>query len=164
MVASARELLQLPGLQGLQNVHPLIVHYPVAFLTGAVFLYFLAWISHRESWAWIGLGMLGLGTVGAAVAVWSGLDAGAGVMIAPSVREHILVHHEHYMLVGFALSVILTAWALWTRPIPRRGRIGFMLLLLLMAVVLAKGADFGAWMVYGYNAGGSLPQPIDFSK
>jgi hypothetical protein len=27
-----------------------------------------------------------------------------------------------------------------------------------------KGADYGGWMVYRYNAGGSLPQPIEFSE
>jgi hypothetical protein len=26
------------------------------------------------------------------------------------------------------------------------------------------GADYGAWMVYSYNAGGSMPQPIEFSQ
>jgi hypothetical protein len=33
-----------------------------------------------------------------------------------------------------------------------------------MAIALIKGADYGAWMVYGYNAGGALPQPIEFSQ
>jgi hypothetical protein len=39
-----------------------------------------------------------------------------------------------------------------------------MLLMLLMAAILVKGADYGGWMVFGYNAGGSLPQPIEFSQ
>ena len=47
---------------------------------------------------------------------------------------------------------------------PRRGRIAFVALMLLMASLIVKGADYGAWMVYGYNAGGMLPQPIEFSK
>jgi hypothetical protein len=85
-------------------------------------------------------------------------------MIAPSVRSHILVYHEWSMLAVLALSIVLAAWALLARPMPRKGRIGFMLGLALMTVILAKGADYGGWMVFGYNAGGSLPQPIEFSE
>jgi hypothetical protein len=32
----------LPGVRHLQNIHPLVVHFPIAFLTGAALLYFLA--------------------------------------------------------------------------------------------------------------------------
>ncbi len=108
--------------------------------------------------------MLVLGSIGAAIAVWTGLRAGAGVMIAQSVRDQVLVQHKRVMITVFAMSVILSAWALVARPMPRRGRIAFVALMLLMASLIVKGADYGAWMVYGYNAGGMLPQPIEFSK
>lgn len=153
-----------PGAQVLQNLHPLIVHYPVAFLTGAAMLYLLAWIGSRETWAWAALWMLGIGTLSAAVAVLTGLRAADGVMLAWSVRDHILVHHKHFMLAAFGLSLLLTGWALIARPMPQRGRVGFVMLLVVMAALIAKGADYGGWMVYGYNAGGSLPQPIEFSQ
>lgn len=163
LFAEARYLLSFHGADGLQNLHPLVVHFPIAFLTGASILYLLAWIARRESWAWTGLWMLVLGTLGAALAVWTGLRAAEGVMIAPSVREHILVYHRAIMLIVFALSLALCLWALSARPMPRRGRGAFVGLLLMMTALIAVGADFGGWMVYGYNAGGSLPQPIEFS-
>jgi hypothetical protein len=47
---------------------------------------------------------------------------------------------------------------------PRVGRAGFLLLLLAMTAILVRGADYGGWMVFGYNAGGSLPQPVEFSS
>lgn len=164
MAARARELFQFHGLDALQNLHPLVVHYPVALLTLSALLYPVAWVVKRDSLAWIALWMLALGTLGAAVAVWTGLGAGEGVMVAPSVREHILIHHKQVMIAVFAMSAILTAWALYARPLPQRGRAGFIALMLAMAVLTATGADYGAWMVYGYNAGGSLPQPIEFSQ
>lgn len=154
----------MPGEQGLQNIHPLLVHYPIAFLTGAILIYFVALIARRESLEWMALWMLALGSITAAMAVWSGLRAGDGVMVAPSVREHILVHHKHYMIATFVLSAILFAWGVAARPMPRRGRAAFFILLLAMGAILIKGADYGGWMVYGYNAGGSLPQPIEFSQ
>lgn len=162
--AFARQFTRMPGERGLQNIHPLLVHYPIAFLTGAILLYFLALVVRRESLKWTALWMLGLGSLTAAASVWTGLRASAGVMVAPSVREHILDHHKHYMIAVFALSVILAAWASVARPMPRRGRAAFLILLLAMGAALIKGADYGGWMVYGYNAGGSLPQPIEFSE
>jgi hypothetical protein len=108
--------------------------------------------------------MLAIGTLGAGFAVWTGLRAGAGVMVAESVREHILIHHEQLMIAVFAISVLLTAWALYAPPLPQRGRAIFLVLIVAMAIALIKGADYGAWMVYGYNAGGALPQPIEFSQ
>ncbi len=108
--------------------------------------------------------MLALGTLGAALAVWTGLRAGAGVMVAQSVRDHILIHHKQLMIAVFAMSLGLSAWAITARPMPRRGRAGFVVLMVAMALLTATGADYGAWMVYGYNAGGELPQPIEFSQ
>jgi hypothetical protein len=67
------------------------------------------------------------------------------------------------MLTAFGLSLVLSAWALTARPMPRQGRSVFVVMLFVMAGLVVIGADFGGWMVYGYNAGGSLPQPIEFS-
>jgi hypothetical protein len=108
--------------------------------------------------------MLALGALSAALAVSTGLRAGAGVMVAQSVRDHILVHHKQVMIAVFMMSAALSAWAIAARPMPRRGRAGFIVLMVAMAVLLSAGADYGAWMVYGYNAGGNLPQPIEFSQ
>jgi uncharacterized membrane protein len=162
--ARARELFQLRGFEALQNLHPLVVHFPVALLTLAGLLYVVAWTLKRDSWAWPALWMLSIGTLSAGVALWTGLRAGAGVMVAESVREHILIHHKQMMIVVFAMSVLLSAWALYAPPLPQRGRAVFIALMVVMAIVLMKGADYGAWMVYGYNAGGALPQPIEFSQ
>ncbi|MGH8012449.1 MAG: DUF2231 domain-containing protein [Candidatus Binataceae bacterium] len=156
--------MALPGGQVLWNIHPLVVHYPIALLAASVFVYFLAWIGRRESWAWAGWWMLGLETLGAALAIATGLYATAGVMIAPAVRQHILHYHKRYMVAVLALSVLACAWAMMARPLPRCGRLGFLALLVLMAVLIVKGADYGDWMTYAYNAGGSLPQPIEFGQ
>ena len=164
MAARARELFQFPGLEAVQNSHPLVVHFPVALLTLAALLYLVAWLFKRESWAWPALWMLALGTLGAGLATWTGLRAGTSVMVAESVREHILIHHKQVMIAVFAMSVLLSGWALAApaATAPRSG--SFLALMVVMAFSVVKGADYGAWMVYGYNAGGALPQPIEFSQ
>jgi hypothetical protein len=50
-------------------------------------------------------------------------------------------------------------------PLPAKGRLFFLFLLLLLLVSLTKGADYGGRMVYDYNAGdNACGQPIDFSQ
>ena len=155
-------MLDFPGAEVMQNPHPLVVHYPIGLLTAALVIYVIAWITRRESVAWAGLWVLTLGTIAAAIAVWTGLRAGTSVMVAQGVREHILDEHRRVMIGVLVLSAALSAWALIARPMPNRGRAGFVVLLVVMVFMIVKGADYGGWMVYGYNAGGSLPQPIEF--
>jgi uncharacterized membrane protein len=153
----------LPGAAHLQNVHPLLVHFPLALMPSALLLYVLAWATHKESWAWTGLWLLGLGALGAAVSVASGLYGAEGVMIDPSVKEHLLFYHKRLMLGALGLAAVLSAWALFARPMPIKGRGFFLALLLILVAVLAIGADFGGRMVYDYNAGGNAcPQPIPY--
>jgi uncharacterized membrane protein len=155
----------LPGAQHLQNPHPLVVHFPIAFLTGAAFVYFLSWITRQESVAWTALWLLVLGAFSAAVAVATGLYAEPGVMVAPSVRESLLVPHKRFMLGNLGLGAVLATWAVVARPLPVRGRFLFLGLLLVLLLGLTKGADYGGRMVYDYNAGGSAcGQPIDFTR
>lgn len=154
-----------PGAQHLQNFHPLVVHFPLAFLTGAALLYLLAGLARRESWGWTALWFLVLGTVSAAVAVATGLYAEPGVMIARSVRAQLLEPHKRLMLATFALSTVLSLWAVADRPIPTKGRLIFLLLLLLLLAGMTWGADYGGRLVYDYNAGGNAcHQPIEFTQ
>ena len=46
----------LPGASQLQNYHPLIVHFPIAFIYGAALMYFLASILASENLKWTALG------------------------------------------------------------------------------------------------------------
>jgi len=87
------------------------------------------------------------------------------VMLAPSVKTALLVAHKRIMIAVLILSAALALWALVTRPMPVRGRGAFLALLVLAAMLIAKGADYGGRMVYDYNAGGyACGQPIEFSQ
>lgn len=155
----------LPGVEHLQNIHPLVVHFPLAFLAGAVGLYVLAWVARRDGWAWLPFWLLLLGTLATGVAVATGLRAEPGVMVARSVRAELLEPHKDLMLTTLALAVLLTGWAIVARPLPRRGRVLFVLLLLALLAVMTRGADYGGRMVNDYNAGGNAcGQPIDFTQ
>jgi uncharacterized membrane protein len=155
----------LPGAQHLQNIHPLLVHFPLAFLPGAALLYVLAWVSSRESWAWTAFWLLVLGGSSAVATAATGLYAEEGVMVARSVRAELLVRHEWLMLTTTGLALALALWAGAARPLPVKGRRAFLVLLLLLVALLARGADYGGRLVYDYNAGGNAcGQPIEFTR
>jgi uncharacterized membrane protein len=155
----------LPGVQHLQNIHPLVVHFPIAFLAGAALFYFLSWILRSQTFATTAFLLLILGTLAAGAAVGTGLYGEEGVMVSRSVREHLLEPHEKLMLTTIGVSIGLTIWAVIARPFPKKKRLLFLLLLLVLLGIMSVGADYGARMVYDYNAGGNAcSQPIEFSK
>ena len=155
----------LPGASQLQNYHPLLVHFPIAFIYGASLMYFLAWLTRSEKLQWTALWMLLLGAIGAAAALISGFYAAPGLMISESVRRELLTHHKHLMVATSLLTAALTLWALASRPMPTRLRYLFLAALLALVLLLTRGADLGGEMVFAYNAAGSAcPQPIDFRK
>ena len=155
----------LPGVQHLQNIHPLVVHFPIAFLVGAALFYFLSWIFRNQTFGTTAFLLLILGTLAAGAAVGTGLYAEEGVMVSNSVREHLLELHETLMLITLGLSIGLSVWALIARPFPKKGKWIFLLLFLVLLGIMAVGTDYGARMVYDYNAGGSAcSQPIEFNK
>jgi uncharacterized membrane protein len=155
----------LPGVQHLQNIHPLVVHFPIAFLVGAALFYGLAWVLKSDRLAFTGFVMLILGTLSAGAAVGTGLYGEEGVMVSRSVREHLLNPHEKFMLSTFGLSLLLVIWAAMSGPFPKKGRPAFLLIFVVLLVIMSLGADYGARMVYDYNAGGNAcSQPIEFTK
>lgn len=96
----------LPGVQHLQNIHPMVVPFPLAFLTGAAQLYPVAWILRVRGMEISAFTLLILGALGALAAVGTDLYAESGVMISRSVREHLLEVHEKLMLTTLRLSLL----------------------------------------------------------
>jgi uncharacterized membrane protein len=154
-----------PGIQHMQNIHPLVIHYPIALLSVAALFYLLAWIGKSRGFALSAFLILVLGTISAGAAVAAGLQAEEGVMISASVRAHLLENHEGLMITTLGLSIFLTIWAVLRRPFPQKGRVLFMAIFLGLLIVMSLGADYGGRMVYDYNAGGgSCKQPIEFTR
>jgi uncharacterized membrane protein len=155
----------LPGVQHLQNIHPLVIHFPIAFLVGAALFYLLSWILRNQPFATTAFLLLILGTLAAGAAVATGLYGKEGVMVSRSVRENLLERHEELMLATLGVSVGLAIWAVFAKPFPKKKRLLFLFVLLVLLGIMTAGADYGARMVYDYNAGGdACSQPIEFTR
>ena len=143
----------LPGLTSALNVHPMLVHFPIAFLVAALLFSCLSLWRRRESVATAGRWMLYLGTLGAVVAVVSGFVATS--KMGHDTPGHDLVHtHRNFMIAATILAILTTgvtfAWRKSTRSIHRFVQLA---LLLGTVTVAALGADRGALLVYRYSIG-----------
>lgn len=150
----------LPGVAAMANIHPLLVHFPIAFLNGFLLMEFLGVLLKKEEFRTAATWMLYLGTLGAVAAVLAGLQASAAVSHAEEVHE-IMLRHRSLGITVLALGVFLSAWRLIVR-----GRFSFMAQLVHLAVafvtvgVMTFGADLGGLMVYKYGVGGkAVEQP-----
>src|SRR3989338_6946161 len=86
------------GLQGIQemiNAHPLFVHFPIALLIACLFFYITGIIFKKENLLIAGKWSLYLGTLSAALAVWTGLRA-AGTVQHGGDTHQILMAHQYF--------------------------------------------------------------------
>jgi uncharacterized membrane protein len=143
----------LPGLDAAPDIHPLFVHFPIAFWVAATGAWVLATIRRPAEQPWqFGLWLHTLAVISAAVAVAFGYAAAD--RMGHDSAGHDLVHtHRNFMLAasGLALALTLAAWRFHTRG--RRWRIAFTVCSLGLVGLVALGADRGAALVYTHGVG-----------
>ncbi|HMD32287.1 MAG TPA: DUF2231 domain-containing protein [Candidatus Acidoferrales bacterium] len=143
-----------PGLKGMLNYHPLFVHFPIALWMAALAFEVASHAARREALHRIACAVLALGALAAVPAVMSGWSAEAAVPASGAAHD-VKELHETLMVTSSILSGILAALGLFV--LPRRPlaalRAAFVLGLLLLAGMVAVGADRGALLVYHYGTG-----------
>src|SRR5262249_33963123 len=145
---SSMELMA--GLREMPNVHMIAVHFPIALLPVAVVLDVLGWVTGSRDLHVAARWALWLGTVGAAVAVWSGYSGSQHVhRYVTDAAEELMEDHEHVQLGTLGAALGLSLWRLVTRgPFPERGRFVYLLLAVAMVVNLVVASDLGGQMVF----------------
>lgn len=163
--AAAPEVVKwgLEGMKEMSNIHPLVVHLPVAFLPISTVFFFLGHVLKKDGMLSAAKWMLYCGTLGAAAAVWTGLQAANTVGHNDAVHA-IMTVHQNLGWVTLGLAVILSAWTLIAKPdLQRKAVIPFLAGSALLAAVLIQQADLGGRMVYGKAVGinpGTMTCPI----
>lgn len=137
----------LEGITSLTNIHPMLVHFPIAFLSLFVLIDFIGTFAKKAALRQFAGSLLYLGTVFTIFTVIAGFMAAETVPHGHNVHD-IMEHHEHLGISILGLSLALSAWRL-RRPVEGFGI--YNVLSLILAGVLIFGADLGGLMVYKYG-------------
>jgi uncharacterized membrane protein len=143
------------------NVHPMIVHFPIAFLTAFLLLEIIGVTRKSVAVRQVASGMLYLGALGAVAAAVAGLIAEETVPHGAAVHE-IMEWHERLGLTVATLSVALAVWrAVSGARFSRMAQALHLFLAGIVAACLFFGADLGGLMVYQYGVGVQSLQQAD---
>ena len=140
----------------MESAHPLVVHFPIALLVTAVGLDLLALAMKRPALHRVALWNLVLGTLGAGLAVWTGLRA-AEVAKHTFAIHQVMELHQKLGIATLIMGSVAAVWRLGTRDrlgLPSRALV--MLLMAAMAGTLAYGAHLGGRLVYEFGVGGAF--------
>jgi len=150
----------LPGMREMANVHPLLVHFPIALLTAFLIVELLAVIFKKENLEPVASWMLYLGTIGAMATVVAGWFAAQSIPHGGAVHD-VMETHETLGFSVLALAVVLSLWRLFAgAPGSVMGRTLHLFLSFVMVGLMTAGADLGGLMVYRYGvAVKAVPQP-----
>lgn len=141
----------LPGIANLENLHPLFVHFPIAFLLGFVCIEFAACIRHKQQWRELASGLLYLGSISALFTVVAGLFAEESVDHGGNVHA-VMEYHELFGFIILGLSVFLSIWRLLAKAqIKAEANILYLILSMFLAICVILGADLGGLMVYKHG-------------
>ena len=151
----------LPGIAALENIHPLFVHFPIAFLTAFFLIDLSASLLNKSQWRLVAGWFLYLGAVFSGFTVVAGLIAAETVAHSEEVHE-IMETHEHLGICIFLLAAGLSVWRWFAKNLqPGATNILFLLAAAVLNLMLLFTADLGGLMVYHYGvsvaAAGSAP-------
>ena len=141
----------MPGIAGMDNIHPLLVHFPIAFLSAFFALDVVGTLAKKPQWRSVASWFLYFGTVAALFTVIAGFIAANSVPHGQNVHD-IMERHEHFGISVLSLAVVLSLWRMKSGGLIRAGANSFFLILsALMCVLMMLGADLGGLMVYQYG-------------
>lgn len=140
----------LPGLKSMLNMHPLFVHFPIAFWFAALLFEALAiWRANNE-WHRTAIRLLYLGTLAAFVTAFTGWLAESSVEPNP-VIQRVFELHEALMLIATSFATALCIYSFAARGRFTSGKRRVLLIgLVALATLTIIGTDRGAQMVYQY--------------
>jgi uncharacterized membrane protein len=141
----------MPGIAGMHNIHPLLVHFPIALLSMFFVLDLLGTVARKAHWRSAASYFLYMGTIAALFTVLAGFKAAESVAHGQAVHA-IMETHEHLGVFVLSLSGVLSLWRLKSGGIIHNAaNVLFLILSTLLVVIMSFGADLGGLMVYHYG-------------
>jgi uncharacterized membrane protein len=135
------------------ELHPAIVHFPIALLTVAAFFAVISLVSKKELFKALAFWNLLLGVIGAITAVLTGLMEERTLVHNVAIHK-ILEKHEMNGILILVLSFTLLTWYLVRKNKFRKNEyILWVLFLVISAAMTFYQGYLGGKMVFGEGAG-----------
>ena len=150
------------------NLHPLIIHFPIAWWVTAVVVDLVAIALPRAAWAdTVPSFLYPAGAFSAVVAYLTGRQAAATVLI-PGMAHPIVQQHWNWALattISVAIVALVRLWTRFRRQRPDRAtRTALVVAALVALVCLFQTAERGARLVYEHGVGVSLPGAVPLRR
>jgi len=143
--------LLMPGIASMDNIHPLLVHFPIALLSVFFVMDMIGTFANKPQSRSVASVFLYLGTIAALFTVIAGHIAADSVAHGGNVHE-IMEKHEDLGMAILSLATALSAWRLKHKGLFQGFINGvFLTLSALLCVLIALAADLGGFMVYQYG-------------
>lgn len=155
LIESGPAFALFPGIRALAaNVHPMVVHFPIAFLSGYLLLDLLGAAFRRPNLRRTAGWMLYLGAAAALAAATAGFFAAANVPHGMAVHE-VMEWHQRLMLSVTGLALFLAVWRIAVGGNFDSAMANGLSLFVavVMVTLMALGADLGGLMVYQHGVG-----------
>jgi len=151
----------IPGIASMDNIHPLLVHFPIALLSVFFVLDLVGTLAKQQQWRVVASSFLYLGTLAALLTVMAGFLAADTVAHGENVHA-IMEKHEDLGMAILSLATALSAWRLKHKGLFQGYVNGvFLALSALLCVLIVLGADLGGLMVYRYGVAVKAVPVID---
>ena len=141
----------MPGISAMDNIHPLLVHFPIALFTLFFFADTLGSLFSKPAWREFATPILYIGTLSAILTVAAGLQAAYS---APhnDATHAIMLRHQAFGISVTVLALILSLRRLFAPDsFIYTKTYGHFALSGLLVLCLTLGADLGGLMVYQYG-------------
>jgi uncharacterized membrane protein len=148
-----------PGIDGVANLHPLFIHFPIVLLPVAGLLHFLP---KAEGWSWTAPAArwsLWLGTASALIAIASGYLAADSLGHDSLGHDFVHIHRNFMVATGIVAVAVSTVAAVLRNRSDATSRWIIGVGLIALSCVLMLGSDRGATLVYRYGMGVQTSQP-----
>lgn len=142
------------------NIHPMLVHFPIAILSIAILFDFVSFFFDRDNTWWTQKAtafLYGIGAVAAIIVYYTGTVAADSVML-PAKAQSVLSEHANmawYTIWFYGIYAVarIAAVSMVGQHYQRQIHIGFFLVSLVGMFLLYETGDHGAEMVFKYGVG-----------
>lgn len=133
------------------HLHPMLVHFPIAYLVTALLAEGAFWITNKQEIRTFSNGLIALGALAATGALATG--ALAADALGHDTPGHDLIHEHRDIMLIITAALIATGIALFKWEAFRRGpeRKALLPILLLLTAVMIFGAGKGGDLVYRFG-------------